>query len=162
MKEHIIVDLDNCISNDGWRIPKIKWDKFDPSARYHDYHSLSGFDEVANLLIFDQHPQASTIIFTARPVFYRAVTEEWLKRKKVPYEYLVMRNNHDFRSSVQLKQTMLEWLPDIYDINLDQIVAAYDDLPEVVEMYRKHGIIAHTCEIHSVCAYTNPNLKEVM
>ena len=157
MKEHIIIDLDNCIANDAWRIPNINWQKSNPMERYHDYHSLSGFDECGNMDIFAEHPGAVGIVFTARPVMYRAVTEEWLRRKGVPYEFIVMRNNTDHRPSLDLKRTMLKWMPEVYDIPLETIVAAYDDRPDVVEMYKSYGIMGHKRELHNVCAYTPPH-----
>jgi hypothetical protein len=128
--------------------------------RYHDYHVLSGFDKVGNRDIFEQHPDAKTIIFTARPVHYAALTKEWLRLNDVPYEYLVMRNNNDHRHSLELKQTMLNWLPHIYGVPMEEIVAAYDDRPDVVAMYLRAGINAEKREIHNVCAYTKPNTKE--
>ena len=160
MTQYMIIDLDNCIANDAWRIPRINWQKSNPMERYHDYHSLSGFDKPDNLQIFDDFPEAVGIIFTARPVLYRAVTEEWLKRHRVPFEYIVMRNNADHQPSLGLKRTMLEWLPKMYDISLDNIVAAYDDRPDVVEMYKSQGLNGIRRQIHNVCAYTNPNIKE--
>ena len=36
----IILDLDNCIADDQWRISRINWQHKDPMRRYHDYHSL--------------------------------------------------------------------------------------------------------------------------
>lgn len=152
----IILDLDNCIADDAWRIPKINWQKENPLDRYHDYHSLSGFDELGNEDILARHALDEIIIFTARPVVYHAVTEEWLRRKGVDYDYLVMRNLNDHRHSLELKRTMLRWLPDVYDIPLESIVAAYDDRPDVVAMYKAEGIPAFQREIHNVCAYTKP------
>lgn len=156
MKPHIIIDLDNCIANDAWRIPKINWQKSNPMERYHDYHSLSGFDKPGNLEIFVEHRDAVVIVFTARPVLYHAITEEWLKRNRIPFDYLVMRNNADHRHSLELKETMLKWLPDAYNIKLEWVVAAYDDRADVVEMYKSHGIDGRRREIHNVCAYTAP------
>jgi len=156
---YIILDLDNTIANDGWRIPKINWQKTDPTERYHDYHSLSGFDELGNTDIFETHKDEKIIIFTARPVLYAELTKEWLSRKNIPYEALVMRNNNDKRHSLELKKTMLSWLPTAYGVDLEQIVAAYDDRGDVVEMFKQQGIAAHRREIHNVCAYTKP-IKE--
>lgn len=156
MKPHIIIDLDNCIADDSWRIPKINWQKSNPMERYHEYHSLSGFDRPGNLDIFQEHKDAVGIVFTARPVHYHAITEEWLKRNRIPFEYIVMRNNQDHRHSLELKRTMLNWLPDMYNIKLDWIVAAYDDRADVVAMYKEHGIDGRRREIHNVCAYTAP------
>ena len=154
---YVILDLDNCIADDAWRIPKINWQKSNPMERYHDYHSLSGFDRLGNQDILTRHESDEIIIFTARPVLYSALTQEWLRRNEVNYEYLVMRNNNDHRPSLELKRTMLMWMPDVYGIPLEDIVAAYDDRPDVVEMYRKYGIDAHKRELHNVCAYTPPH-----
>ncbi len=155
--KHIILDLDNCIADDSWRIPKINWQKTNPMERYHDYHSLSGFDRPGNLDILEAHSDAAVIVFTARPVQYSAVTYEWLRRNKIPYEYLVMRNNNDHRPSLDLKRSMLKWLPELYDVPLSTIVAAYDDRADVVEMYRSEGIDGRRRDIHNVCAYTAPH-----
>lgn len=157
MNSYIIVDLDNCIANDAWRIPKINWQKSNPMDRYHDYHSLSGYDELGNTEIFAEHANAKVLVFTARPVLYHAVTEEWLRRKGVPYECIVMRNNNDHRPSLELKRSMLKWMPELYEVPLERIVAAYDDRPDVVEMYKTHGITAHKRQLHNVCAYTPPH-----
>lgn len=161
MTKFIIVDLDNCIADDAWRIPKINWSKPTPIARYHDYHSLSGFDAIGNLRIFDEHADCGLIIFTARPELYRALTHEWLTRRGVPYERLFMRGNEDHRDSIELKRTMVLNLPEFYyGIALEDIAAAYDDRQDVVDMYRSYKITAHRLEIHNVCAYTPPK-KEV-
>ena len=153
-----IVDLDNCIADDAWRIPSINWQKINPMERYHDYHSLSGFDGIGNRDIVDREG-VENIIFTARPVMYRAITEEWLKRHNVPYKFLVMRNNNDHQHSASLKRQMFYWLPAMYDVAWTDIVAAYDDRPDVVEMFRAHKIDAHVRAIHDVCAYTKPQEK---
>lgn len=155
-RNNIIVDIDNCIADDAWRIPRINWQKSNPAERYHDYHSLSGFDAAGNLEIFEDHHAAGVILFTARPVAYRALTEEWLRRKGLNYDFLVMRNNNDHRPSVELKRGMLHWLPEVYGVPWSSIVAAYDDRKDVVEMYRKHHVPAHVRFVHEVCAYTPP------
>lgn len=152
----VIFDLDNCIADDAWRIPKINWQKSNPMERYHDYHSLSAFDRLGNQYVLQKHRLDVVVIFTARPVHYSALTQEWLRRVGVDYEYLVMRNNNDHCPSVELKRKMLSWLPEIYDIPLDKIVAAYDDRPDVIAMYKEQGIPASQLEIHNVCAYTKP------
>ena len=153
--KYIIVDLDNCIADDAWRIKHINWQKSNPMERYHDYHSLSGWDAVANRDIVDQSG-VENIIFTARPVLYRAITEEWLRRNEVPYKYLVMRNNNDHQHSVALKRQMLYWMPGVYGVPWTDVVAAYDDRLDVVDMFREHKIDAYVRSVHDVCAYTQP------
>lgn len=151
----IILDLDNTISNDGWRIPAIDWTQTDPMRRYHRYHSLAPWDKVGNTELFSNTPH-DIIILTARPGMYRHTTEEWLRRMSVPYRVLLMRNNNDNRPSMALKKSQLTWLNDFYGFDLEDIVAAYDDREDVCEMYRAQGIEAHVTPIHNVCAYTKP------
>jgi hypothetical protein len=154
MNPHIIVDLDNCIADDGWRIPRIDWSKTSPLERYHDYHSLSAFDLLVNEDIMMAGQEV--IVFTARPVLYRAITEEWLSRKCISHKHLIMRNNGDHRSSVELKREMLHWLPENYGVMWKDIVGAFDDRQDVVDMYRRYGIDAHVRAAHGECAYTAP------
>lgn len=152
----IILDLDNTIADDSWRIPKINWQHSDPMRRYHDYHSLSAFDQPGNRDLFENQPH-DIVVFTARPVAYHAVTEEWLYRNKIPARALLMRNNEDHRKSVELKHEQLNWLVQHYNFSLQDIAGAYDDRPDVVEMFVKLGIKAECRPIHNICAYTNPN-----
>lgn len=152
---YIIVDLDNCISDDAWRIPKIDWSKKNPLERYHEYHSLSAFDALVNEDIVTR-PGQRAIVFTARPVLYRAITEEWLRRHDVPFDHLVMRNNDDHRHSMEIKRQMLHWLPEHYGVSWKRIAAAYDDRQDVVDMFRRYDIDAYVRAAHDVCAYTDP------
>lgn len=164
MKHHIILDLDNCIADDAWRIPHIHWQHRNPADRYHDYHALAAFDALGNEdLLFGARAGADeVVIFTARPVLYRAPTEEWLRRNRVPFKHLIMRNNNDHRPSLELKRTMLHWLPEVYDVPWASIIAAYDDRPDVVEMYRKHHVPGRLRAIHDVCAYTPPSNTQAL
>jgi hypothetical protein len=154
----IILDLDNCIADDKWRIPRINWQTDNPLWRYHDYHSLSGFDNAHNheLYINTRH---DIVIFTARPIMYQAITQEWLKRHGVGYAMLLMRDMEDHSHSVELKQKQLNALFENTDVKAADIVAAFDDRPDVVQMYRKFGIPAEIRFVHDVCAYTKP--KEI-
>ena len=156
---YIILDLDNCIADDAWRIPRINWQKSNPIERYHEYHSLSAFDGVGNTDLFSGNHH-KVIVFTARPVLYSFITFEWLKRNGIRAEHVVMRNNDDRRNSVDLKRHMLHWLPEHYGVAWQDVVAAYDDRPDVVEMYRKHHIPAFVRCIHDACAYTQPKQPE--
>lgn len=155
----IILDIDNCIADDSWRIPIINWEQENPLWRYHDYHSLSGFDSAHNHDLYLNH-RHDIIIFTARPIMYRAITQEWLKRHGVRHEVLMMRDMEDHRHSVELKKAQLQALLDNSDLELNDIVGAFDDRPDVVEMYKQHGINAHIRFVHDVCAYTNPQEKQ--
>ena len=146
----IILDIDNTISNDAWRIPRINWKEPDPFQRYHEYHQLSSFDEAGNHDLFQGTPH-EIIIMTARPVHYHAQTEEWLLRKGIDPAIILMRNTSDHVHSKELKRQQLLSLKAMHGITREQIVCAYDDRQDVVDMYRRTlGIHAEVRRIHNV------------
>lgn len=173
----IILDIDNCVANDAWRIPYIDWSK-EGDERYHIYHSLSEQDEndfewvdrlISNLRIEFGAP-LRFFFLTARPVRYRAQTERWLsdhfytKYASDPKLHLLMRNNADLRGSPLLKTQQLNDLIDSYDVRLADILFAADDHPGVVAAYKAAGVdtVVHHA-IHDLSAYqkTDPKPRSV-
>ena len=160
-KKIAIFDLDNCISNDGWRIPSIKWDKTNIWERYHNYHRKCYYDEFCNKEVMKEHvDQGHQIaILTARPVEYSGITRNWLQRNKINPEYVYFREAGCHLHSKDLKEQQLklfEHMLSLYEYKTE-IVAAYDDREDVIKMYRDNGIsCARVLKIHDVCAYTPP------
>jgi hypothetical protein len=154
----IILDLDNCISDDAWRIRYINWSEENPLRRYHDYHLLAGFDRVGNQELFINTPH-NIIVLTARPLMYRAITEEWLRRARIVPAVLMMRDNDDHQHSRDLKRQQLKFVMERYSVPAEAIACAYDDRPDVIDMYRELGVAAEVRFIHDQCAYTNPNQR---
>ena len=155
--EMIILDIDNCIADDAWRIPRINFQHADPDRRYHDYHALAPWDKRGNEALFLNREDIA--IFTARPVAFFAPTAEWLQRNGVRWQHLLMRNAGDHRHSVELKAQQLRWLLVHYDVEPQDIECAYDDREDVCAMYREAGLKAERRWIHSVCAHTAPMVK---
>lgn len=153
----IILDLDNCIANDEWRIKEIDWEQENPTARYHNYHGLAAFDEPGNTDLFNCLVQHDIVIFTARPMFYCAPTVEWLKRNGINFIALFMRENNDHTHSKELKRKFLNRLVHGAKVDPGQIACAYDDREDVVAMYKALGIPAEVRKIHDACAYTAPS-----
>lgn len=157
----VIFDIDNCVADDGWRLPLIKWDEQDMDARYEDYHRASIADKAANYDTFERHTAHGghnlvPIFLTARPVRFAAATEAWLREKLgVDRHILICRNNDDHRSSVAVKRDMVSWLFQ-YGVRLDCVVRAYDDRADICAMYREYGIEAIQMQCHDVCAMTPP------
>lgn len=141
----VIFDLDNCISDDRWRRHHIKRQDVPARNRYHDYHSLMGFDCPRNLHLLLKHGDAQIVIFTGRPEAYRAVTLEWLHRNNINFKMLFMRANFDHRPNPEVKRRHLKAL--LLSVWKEDIVCAYDDRLDVVEMYREQGIMAEEVAI---------------
>ena len=154
----IILDLDNCIADDGWRIPKIDWEHENPDVRYWRYHSLAPFDTAGNHDLLDRAREEGCVISTARPAHYKCATVEWLKRiAGLQPLAILMREPYDHRPSVHLKRSHVEIVRGTS--SYEKITAAFDDRPDVVQMYRMNGIVAEVRSIHDLCAYTRPQEK---
>lgn len=151
----IIIDLDNTIADDEWRIPRIKWEENDIFWRYHDYHSLAGFDAIGNGRIIDMamYEGHDIVVFTARPEMYRAMTECWLQKKAVPFSLMLMRPDNLHCHSSELKEVQLKALMRQHGYKHEQIVRAYDDREDVIAMYDRNGIKAEHVFIHTTSAY---------
>lgn len=154
--KYTIFDLDNCISNDGWRIKHINWTFDDPAARYHNYHLLAPFDRPGNEDLWKHTLKGRPVIFTARPEFYGIATNEWLGRQGMEDALIFMRPNDDHSHSTELKRRQLISFFMLTDARPEDVLAAYDDREDVVEMYKEHDLNGQVARIHDICAYTNP------
>ena len=75
------------------------------------------------------------IIVSGRPLdLCGKQTEDWLRKWKVPYEFLFMRDGGDSRADTIVKQEILEYLPK------DRIAFVLDDRDSVVKMWRDNGL----------------------
>lgn len=157
---HVILDIDNTISDDGWRIRYIAWGHPSGDARYEEYHRRAGYDFAKHRhLVREQHPDATPVFMTGRPNKFREYTARWLEKNYLvpgrPY-HLLMRNDGDARSAVLIKEEMLlAWLPH-YGVELRSILGAYDDRKDIINMYRRHGVPAEVLAIHNKDAYEAP------
>lgn len=140
-KKVVMFDLDGCVADDRWRHNRLphnggSWDA------YHD-----GCDQDVVLghggAILRSHLESGhTIIFTTgRPFSVSEKSAEWIEAnfgiKKADLAML-MRPVDDHTRAVDLKAKFADFvLQQKHDI-----VAAYDDREDVVEMYRSKGINA--------------------
>jgi hypothetical protein len=142
----VIFDLDNCLADDEWRIPFINKKAASDFDVWHKYHSLSFNDEHKNFDVYCDHKYGSfdkVAILTARPNFYRHITEHWLKINGIEYDYLMMRTN-DMPSHI-LKMHMLT---NLISVEKEPISALYDDREIIVEYYNKAGYPGVLLSIH--------------
>lgn len=149
-----IFDLDNCVADDGWRIPMIDWSKSVAEGRYDKYHALSSLDTPHNVGLVDS--SLNPVFLTARPVMFYPQTQAWIRKHfGIQRPTIIMRNNDDHRPSPELKASQLSALLG-GDYLFTNVAIAYDDRDDIVRMYRDHGVRAMQVAIHDVCAYTPP------
>jgi hypothetical protein len=137
-----IFDLDGCIFDDEWRLVKIL-EEGEP-GRYVEYHSLLGMDKVlpkgAQVLNESINAHQGIVFITARPSDVRLETIETIRKHfgHIGQFCLFMRQPEDEGiGSVELKKTILSKIKFSDD---QKIVAAYDDRPDVIQMYQLLGI----------------------
>lgn len=136
MKPAAIIDLDNCVSNDKWRLPRIQHHHPRPNDRYWAYHDCCDQDLHDNKHVISRlRCNYRLLVFTSRPEAVRRKTEFWLYKWDIPYDELFMRPNDNHMPSVEMKRLMLSWVPDGY-----QIEHAIDDRHDILDMYRSQGI----------------------
>lgn len=134
--KYIIVDLDNCISDDGWRQHRIQKDAPVRRDRYNDYYLLAPFDEARNL---DRIDGMSPIIITGRPLEYLVPTQEWLTRHGILPALICMRPNGNFKPSPVMKAAALRSILDA-GVLVSEIALAIDDRDDILAEYAKLGI----------------------
>lgn len=148
----IVWDLDNCLSNDEWRISKIDWSTLDPDVRYREYHETCLADAPGNHHYFYANYNRSPIFVTARPVRMRPVTETWLRHHfALPARgILAMRPAGDHAASPKLKVRLLGEVMKAYEIRPDDIMLAYDDRLDILGAYEEaFGIRSRRLSIHN-------------
>lgn len=147
-----IFDIDNCISDDGWRVPLILPRDEHPDVRFHEYHLNMEHDKPGNLEVLHNHINEGHLIlfFTAAPERYRRQRGLWLSRHAPCKHILFMRQSDDHSHSVELKIRMLQNLNSVYMVEHSDIAQAYDDREEVVSAYQKAGVPASVLKIHNI------------
>ena len=139
MTQYIIYDLDGCIADDRARLPLIDHSQPDPWAKYHegcDRDPLinKSWAALGRLL-------CTPIIFTSRPEVVRAKTQRWLQNVAgLNAERLFMRPDDDHTPSIQLKERFLRRLEQTDSLAFSDIVLAFDDRREILDMYEGYGI----------------------
>jgi hypothetical protein len=159
MNKFTIFDCDNVLADDSWRIPLINWKQPSMDLRYRPYHLASAFDEPGNRKLLKRLLTEQVLIFTAMPEEYRVLRQLWFNHRRIGYNRIYMRPDGNHEPSVSLKRWMLYQAYQDFGIGPQHIAIAYDDRPDVVEMYAEEGVRAELVSIHNVCAYTAPNLR---
>lgn len=160
-----IWDLDNCLSNDEWRLRRINWATENMDERYAAYHAVCGDDPPSNLdVYYAVRLLAVPIFFTARPEEVRAQTEAWIRRhldEPKPMVLMRRRSGLDLKlSSVEIKRAMLRGLMasivDADRLNEFDALLGFDDRQDIVAMYKEMGIKARLLKVHDFCTLTPP------
>lgn len=130
-----IVDLDGTVANTTHRQHFVTGEKQDWPAFFEACIRDEPYQYIIHMMqaLCLKH---DIVLCTGRPETYRAITEQWLLRYRVPYAELFMRPAGNLEPDAVVKAKILEM----------QIKAIYtpfcaiDDRPSVVEMWRVHDV----------------------
>ncbi|MGH1562993.1 hypothetical protein [Mumia sp. DW29H23] len=81
----------------------------------------------------------AVLVVTGRAARWARPTGFWLALHDIPSDGLFTRDEHDQRSDVAVKTDILALIRRRYDV-----VAAYDDNPSVIALWKSYGIPVHT------------------
>lgn len=121
----VIFDIDGTLAKMGDRYP-YDWERVG-----EDRVNVS----VRHLLYMFQANGYEILLFSGRDSSCRKITEDWLARKNITYDLLLMRPEKDNRSDVEIKKEMLESVGDKYDTQY-----VVDDRLRVCRMWHKEGL----------------------
>lgn len=144
----VIFDMDGTIADPSHRLHHLDGEK-----DWKSFHLACGddpaFEAIARLVrILHRVAEAgdgidAVIIVTARhddPVI-KQLTLDWLEINEIPYHRLYMRRDNDYRRDHLVKADILQ---QIIDDGYEPVLSI-DDRPEVVRMWRDHGITTLQC-----------------
>lgn len=140
-RKAVVFDIDGVLANYLHRAEFITC----RPKRWKDFFNAMGEDglilEMATKLRAAHQQGFTVILLTGRTQMYRKLTEMWLLKYDLPYDLLIMRPNKVRRRGNLLKQTYYRRF-----IKLRyEVVAAYDDHPNIVQMWRDNGVNAIDC-----------------
>ena len=141
----VIFDLDGTLADITHRLHHIDKDHADENGHYSDEVDWDAFNDachrdkphkdIIELLRMYKSRHYVVWILSGRGDSAREKTIAWLKEHDVPYDFLMMRPEKDFRPDEVLKAQMLEEVQTHYVVHL-----CVDDRSKVVRMWREKGL----------------------
>lgn len=151
-KPSVIWDIDNCLSDDHWRQGLIDWEVHG-DARYQRYNAAALQDQAKHASVFELFRRlgALPVFFTGRPQTMAEDTKAWLTRwfNLDPDEYHIYfrpLGSKGLTPKMLKEQMLLQFLLEFKNAT---VIAAFDDIPAIITMYRAYDIPAARLAIHS-------------
>ena len=133
----ILVDIDGTIANipdDYFAFIKVKpkhWQAFEFHIKHDDK-----IEPVLYLLDLFAKNNDTIILLTARPERNREDTIKWLKLNKVPFDFMYMRSDNDFRPDNIVKEELL----DLIEKEFGKAFMVFEDRKHNCDMFVRNGI----------------------
>ena len=141
-KKGIIFDLDDTLSNTKQRAHYLEQTPRDWDSFYEACHLDMPKEDIIQELLENYQKGHEIIIFTGRSKVVEKKTKSRLKKYSIPYHILKMRPKNNFGKGYALKE---QWFKKLKNT---EIVKAYDDNNETLEMFSKYNIDTVLVERH--------------
>lgn len=136
-----IFDIDGTLSNCSARLRHIIGGKKNWDAFHSECHLDNVNEPVAEVLRLLALNGWTIVLCTGRPWRYDEVTRSWMNQQGLIYHNIMMREDDDKRSDVDLKRQMLKGLRDLgHDVQM-----VFEDRQRVVDMWREEGVLCFQC-----------------
>lgn len=138
----VVFDLDGTLINIDSIVhfaDQEDWDGFaDASMDCPDYPAMVAFAK-----IIQRMPDIDWIIVTTKPERLRARTVNWLSMRGLQPEAMLMRPQHDYSPTVDLKPQLMA---DMYGEEWrSKVLFAIDDRTKMVDAWRALGVMCMQC-----------------
>lgn len=143
MKKAVIFDIDGTLADISHRRPYLMGERPD----WRKFNDEMGAD-LPNIPVVELYKtlwdsgKYDLILTSGRYEASRKLTENWLFWNNIPFSKIYMRKNGDTRADFIIKQ---EFLTDIENVGAE-ILFAVDDRQQVVDMWRRNGIVCLQCD----------------
>jgi FMN phosphatase YigB (HAD superfamily) len=136
MRDAVIFDMDGTLCDTSGIDHLVKGDDKDFPAFHAASAGCPPVAAVRDAVHAERDKGHAILVVTSREFVWRDLALDWLVEHDVPYDALYMRIVGDYRADVLVKKDILE------QIAADgfTVLAAWDDKPAVIELWRDHGI----------------------
>ena len=131
----IIFDLDGTLCECEHRVHYMR----ERPKRREEFHSACIFDGVVAavkaLIDMAETSGIEVILLSARPIRFKALTEEWLTKNAIYYDQLILSSYPELSDPEYKIKMYRELIEPFYDV-----IFAIDDRDTVVRMWRDNGV----------------------
>ena len=134
-----VFDIDGTLADNSHRLHHITaykkdWELY--NSEIEKDRAISPVIDLLSILSFNN----TIILLTGRSESTRPATERWLKTHGIEPDCLLMRGDDDFRKDYEMKSDHIDNIESKFEI-----LAAFDDSKDVIQMLRLRGIYTFDC-----------------
>jgi predicted kinase len=136
----IILDIDGTMANIDHRLHYMKQPKKNWAGFFADI-SKDSVNEWCRQIACRFQDNYEIIMCSGRGDNLRKETEYWLSKHQIPHDHLLMRHRQDHRADYIIKEIIYEFeIKPKFDV-----LFTVDDRKQVVDIWRKHGLVCLAC-----------------